>query len=397
MKIRTFRDEWLMCVMIGVLVSMQPLTYFINTVCNYLISWGFVYDTVACYLLFFVLLFFSVKSIYRRTKVDIVVFLLLLCIAWGATSVFHSGDGNGKYMYTFFKDILYNPMYILFLYAFPGYVFVRYISNYELFEEIMIKFSIAVVISSTITFFLLLIREEVQQQYMTFSYNMLLQTVMLILSYFRRKKILYLIVGMIGTIMIFVAGCRGAMVSLVASVLLYMFFRKDKLIKKLALIAVLLLVSCVVLMNFEGILGYLSEVAEDMNMDSRTIEMIQEGEFLEDSGRGKIQENLKDAYSLFGSGLYGDRVVTDKETYAHNIVIEILIHFGIIFGIPILAVIFIMIMKGLFSKNSNIRFFVIVFMSAGLMKLFFSSSYLMQEPAFYVLLGLCSNAISEKR
>ena len=196
--------------------------------------------------------------------------------------------------------------------------------------------------------------------------------------------------------MIFLAGCRGALASIVVCIMLYMFFRKDKPIKKLALIAVILLVGCLVLINFETILDSLTDVAENLNMSTRTIEMIQEGEFLEDSGRGIIQEKLKEGYTLFGSGLYGDRVLSQRESYAHNIIIEILIQFGIIPGMAILLILLVLLLNGVFAKNSDIRFFVIVFMSAGLIKLFFSSSYLMQEPAFYVLLGLCVNSMSNK-
>lgn len=397
MKIKKLDKETTVYAFLALLLSMQPLTYFVNVFCNYVISWGNIYDTIICYIIFFVFLFFAFKAVYRRMKVDIVALFIFLAIAWVSTSVFHSGDGNGKYMFTYTKDLLHNPLYHLFLYSFTGYVFARYIGNYKLFEDILIKFSIAVVICSTATFFVLLIGKKVQQQYMTFSYNMLLHTAMLILSYFRRKKLLYLIVGLTGMVMIFIAGCRGAIVSLIASVVMYMFFRKDKPIRKLALIGTIILVSCVVLINFEGVLNYISDVAEELEMDSRTIEMIQEGEFLEDSGRGKIQEKLKDEYTLFGSGLYGDRILTGTETYAHNLVIEILIDFGVIFGTPILILFFITLLRGIFAPNRDLRFLVLVFFSAGLIKLFFSSSYLMQEPAFYVLLGLCVNAGEKKK
>lgn len=383
-----------MCIIVCAMVSIQPIMFFVNMICNLAVSEGFIYDTVVCYLALFVLMFLGLKRIYRKIKPDIMGFIAILVGAWLITMLMF--PDNGKYMYTKLTDVMNNPLYYVFLYSFPGYMFVRYISDYEQLKRIMSYFSVAVVVCSIVSFFIVLKNQETQQQYMVFAYNMLLHTTFLILMFFEKKNPIYLVIGIAGAVMIVLAGCRGAVVCLALSIVVYTMFRKTNSWKKLFFISLIATGIVLLVIYFENIISYMTNLAEKLDISSRTLDLLESGDIADDSGRGAIQEKIIENFNLVGHGLFGDRVLSESETYAHNFAIEIICHFGYLYGIPILITVFVLLLRGLFAKNASLRFLIIVFMSAGIFKLFLSGSYLNLEPSFYVLLGLCVNSIKGK-
>ena len=83
--------------------------------------------------------------------------------------------------------------------------------------------------------------------------------------------------------------------------------------------------------------------------------------------------------------------------YAHNIFIEIFVHYGIIFGIVLTCILVSIILAGLFRTSRTKSVVTFTLLSAGFLKLLFSGSYLNQEPAFYALLGLCVSTLSKQK
>lgn len=52
--------------------------------------------------------------------------------------------------------------------------------------------------------------------------------------------------------------------------------------------------------------------------------------------------------------------------------------------------------KGIISSKKQEKIIIIAFLSTGMFKLLLSSSYLHQEPSFYILLALCINTLYNK-
>lgn len=387
-------EQRIFSITLGALISYMPITAFFNSIFNNILGMRNSFDSLFCYLVLFALLSQSLMLIYKRIKTDIAVFLSILLVVW-FISYIPLDDADARYMFTSMRDILGNPFYRLFVYAFLGYVFVRYIHDYNILKKTLNIYSVVVVLCSVITFFLTL-SEDYQEQYMVFSYDMLIHSTFLILLYLEEKKIINLIIGIIGVVMIFIAGCRGAIASFMLCMIVYVLFRKTKSTQKALLVVVSLVALFFVLFYFEDIFAFMNTLTERLGINSRTLTLIEEGELFNDSGRGKIQEKIISDFNFFGHGLYAERFFDEGSSYAHNLIIEIIYHFGYFFGIPILLEVLWMLFNGVFAKNAELRFLVIVFMSAGLFKLFFSGSYLHQEPSLYILLGLCVNA-SEKR
>ena len=392
-KEQKIKEQKILCITACALISSMPITSFINDLLNLFVGNGFVYDTIICYGIFLALIIRSLLIVLKNIKKDVLIFSFFLYLAWEiAYSMYAS---NRIYMIASSSDITKNPFFLLFVCAFTGYVFSRYISDFELFENIFLKSAVVVVVCSTISFFLTL-SKDYQKQYMVFSYNMLVHVVFLIIYFFEHKNPVYLTVGIWGFMLMFMAGCRGALISCIGSLIVYLLFRKTSLTKKIVLISIMSILLYFIIANLQEIVSWIADVAKNLNIDSRTIKLIESGDFLYESGRDTIRERIIDGFNMLGHGLFGDRVL-GMGSYAHNFIIEIIAQFGYIFGIPILVGVFLLLGKGLSARNKHLRNLIIIFLSAGFFKLFFSGSYLNQEPSFYILLGLCADAIMVRR
>lgn len=131
-------------------------------------------------------------------------------------------------------------------------------------------------------------------------------------------------------------------------------------------------------------------------MSARIFEKVIEGTFLVDESRMEnywkpLLEIIKNE-SFFGYGIGGDRVVGGV-IYAHNIVLELLISFGIVFG----TILFIWISTHIFrgfkhSADATSRNMVLVLICSGFVPLFVSGTYL-TATSFFLLLGFCTRNI----
>lgn len=390
---KNIKQQNILCITLCALISYLPLTNFVNDVCNKFVGEGFIYDSLACYTVLLVFIVKSLAIVLKNIRKDILAVTFLFIAAWVITYTFF--PDNRKYMVTRVSDVMGNPFYVLFVFSFSGYIFSRYITDFERLERIFVWFAVATVIGSIISFFLTL-GKNFQKQYMVFAYNLLIHIVFLTIRYFERKNLFHLAVAAAGFLAMVIAGCRGALVSFFACIAVYVLFGKTELRKKTIFIAIICVLLYIVLVNFKDMISWMIDVAEKLKIDSRTLKLIENGEFLNDSGRSVIQDRIITKYNLFGHGLYSDRVLSGG-SYAHHFVIEITSQFGYVFGFPILTVVFVLIARGLLANDKHLRNLVIVFLSTGMFKLFFSSSYLNQEPAFYILLGLCINCFDYKR
>lgn len=387
---KKIKEQKTLCLTICSLISYLPITNFINNVFNLFVGEGFIYDSLFCYVIFLVLIIKSLFIVSKKMKKDVFIFMMFLLVYWIISYMFF--QKNQEYMFTSASDVMGNPFYKLFVFSFSGYIFSRYIEDYKLLEEIFLRLAIVVVISSTISFFITL-NKDYQKEYMTFSYNMLIHVAFLMIYYFEQKNAIHIVVGILGFIIMFMAGCRGSIVCCMGTILIYLIFRKTELKKKIGLIIFMSAFVYIFTMNFQSIISFVADIAENLNINSRTISLIESGDFFYDSGRDVIKNQIIEKFNMLGHGLYGDRTFADG-SYAHQFIIEIISQFGFALGIPILIIFFSVVFKGLFATDKNLRNLIIIFLSAGLFKLFFSSSYLNQEPAFYILLGLCINSIN---
>lgn len=301
---------------------------------------------------------------------------------------------NLEYMWTTADDILTNPTYILLFFVISGFIASFYLNDIELFISIFEKFSVITVALLAIRFFMGFIIRSTMPEYMTFSYNLLLPTTFVLLLCIKEFKLYRAATAILGICLIFVAGCRGALLGAVISPLIYIFFfgKLDKRTKyriTILLTALLLMV----LFFYDPILQAVSSKLTGIGLNSRTLEMLLNSSITDDSSRGRILQNTMSQVDLLGHGLWGDRVILNGR-YPHNIIAEILIDYGWILGSGILILISVILFRGFIKADTFKSVVLCALFSSGIIRLFLSGSFLGQEPAFYVLIALCASETS---
>lgn len=331
-------------------------------------------------------LIFVLKDI-RHFKIDILFIFLFFALSYFASAMIY--PDNAERIFTSWSDYFHNPVYLLFIYSLPGYYFVRQLNDYKYFYSIMKVFSYIVVVMSVIVFFFA--KGSSASQYMTFSYNMLIQLFFLIIYKPKKLKLLHYIVVGFGVFVFVFGGARGAMLSLiVAGLIMYFLYHKSTIknvVVSIAIVTVGVLFS--IFKNF--ILAFIANILKSMEIDSRTFEFLLSGELLSDSNRSLLYELTVKNITVPGKGVMSDRVILDS--YPHNLFLEFLIQYGYILGLILIVAVCLLLVFSLFNRNNPEFFLILLLLPCGFFKLMLTGSYLNQEPAFYILLGICVNSI----
>ncbi len=400
---RSTKLDKLLSFTICTFISFNQILYFINILFNFFVS-NFIYDTMLSYIALMVLLVISLFKIGRTIKIDIIFLLIILLILYLGSYLLNFQ--NREYMFTSIFDYRYNPFYNLFFFAFPLYLLVRQIMNYNILKHMLYIFSVVVLVISNLMFILKFSGMQIELQYMVFSYNMVFFICYLIYDFtINRRKISLLLAG-ISFIIVFIAGARGPVIVIFSYIILFVVFNIRANLKKiLPIIIIMVLTFFIIATNFTYILTKTNMFLIKNNYSSRTITMILENNIAFDSYRGEITEKIKNDILkkfLLGNGMFGDRAVTKnifyngQGVYAHNIIFEFLSQYGMIFGTLFIGIIFVLIIVAIFSsKDIVLKNLLLISMSSGLIKLFLSGSYL-NEPYFFLMLGISVNIIQKR-
>lgn len=378
------------------LLFYPPIIEFVNMIFNFFVPSNFIYDTIICYLIAIILVLRGIiTNFHKGIKITFFSLFGLLFIYFFTMIIFPQ---NVPYMFSNFLDIN-NAFYSLFIFSFPCFILVLKLTDIQVFVNILRKFSYIVSISLLLNFFLFPNSFNEGGNYMVFSYYLLVPTCFLFYDFFANKSKMALCTGLVSAIAILISGARGALICLLICVILLLFLNFTKQFKQLLpVIIVATLIVIVIITNFSKILVSLDTFLIHNNIQSRTISTILNQQFFNDSGRNEIRDVVLEGIKsnpITGVGLFGDRAIIHNTmlngvgTYSHNIILEMIVEFGVVLGSFILIYFFSIIIRVLLkSKNILSKNLVIIFMSSGFIKLFFSGSYL-NEPYFFTLIGLC--------
>ncbi len=373
---------------ISYLLSFSALLSLCNGLLN-AIGLQTVLDTVLLYGLMFGLIIsgFLMSLIHgERIELDVFVILSFFALCYLISMLLFSE--NRALLFTSWVDYSKNPLYLIFVYSLPGYIFARKLTDYECFESIMRLFSYTVVILSILVF--VFVRDSSASQYMTFSYNMLTQLLFLMFKTPRKRKVLHYVIVGLGLCAFVLGGARGALVSLVIATA-WLYMSKQRNGKRLIVGISIVLIGLIVALLKNEVLLLLSNLLNKLSIDSRTIRYLIDGDFLNDSSRLNLFASSREAVGLLGKGLMGDRAAIGS--YPHNLLLEIAIQYGALLGAVLIILLLICIGRSLFSKKTSEYIWIVMLLPCGFIKLLITGSYLNQEPAFYILLALCVNAI----
>lgn len=387
MKLFKLDSDTYVSIYLCLILSFVSINLSINELCNNLISNNFIGDTIIIYLAYFFFLICAlVKNKFRITYESFA--LLIFVFVYSAISTLITPQ-TSYYINGFFSsDFLSRPFNAFIIFALMGFIVSTYIKKTDVLFAYMEKFSYLIVVLQGLQY---LLRWKLNnlEEYMTFSYTILFSTAYLTNLCIYKFKIQRLIFSLIGAVLLVVVGCRGALLSYMACVGIYILsIPMFSSLKKITLSIFIISIVLAIYSNFNEIIYSLNDFLTGININSRALIKITESDFFLSTGRDVIRQELISNFNLFGHGFYSDRIAATN--YAHNLIIEFIYDFGEIGGTFLLGILALTLIRALIKATDIEKVIIISLMSAGIFKLMFSSSFLNQEPHFYVMLGLCT-------
>lgn len=374
--------------LLAYLLFFSPMLFSINLIYLGLFNSVTIIDTIILYAILLIFLFNYFNAEKSEINYAKLGFFLFFALGFLFTALFF--PENIKYLWTKVSDIE-NPLYVFLFLTLPAVFVAMNIVDIDILLSVLEKWSIAIIILYFFQYLVVVIKDLKEPQYMVYSYNMLFSAVLLFILALSESRIYRWVLSIVGLLLIFITGARGAFISGIASIIVCVLFlmRKNK---KMLLILLLLAVTVIPILfiNFNNILLWLAEVLESYGIESRTINSILNESFLYESGRDSIRTELYSNLNILGHGFAGEKVITNGR-YSHNLFLSLICDCGILFGGLISIFIVVIIIKALFRAPYNVKILLCAFLSTGLFRLMLSGSYLKQEPALYILLGLCLN------
>ena len=234
------------------------------------------------------------------------------------------------------------------------------------------------------------------------AYSILLPSAVLLISLFKKVDIKELIIFLLSVFMIIMNGARGPLFCLIALLLILVIrslinINKTKKIIFASVIVFILLLA-VLLKNV--IIDFLYNIYVNLNMSTRILDRLKDNSFFIDNARMDLIKTSIEAIKqnfIIGIGAINDRQYLNDRvnlaeyaigSYPHNIILEILMNYGVFIGTAILSALSFMFYKiyNIGRNNVAIMSSFFTFLTIGLIPLFVSSSYI-DDINFYVLLG----------
>lgn len=316
-------------------------------------------------------------------KIDIKNILIIIVIFLFLISNFYFGD-NLQYFFVTFKNFLNI--------SFPAFMLGLVIKDLEILYIYFLRFS---KISSVILFFFYvsgLLNMNNELYLMGLGYSLLIFVMFLLNDVISQKNIWSAISAIFMILFLFGYASRGILICIFAFFFFFMYkniiFNKNR--KESIFIIMLLFIIYLVR---ENIINGVFNLFERLNIYSRTLYSLKNGTISQTSGRDIIYSRLWENFSREPFKIRG--INADYNLvgiYSHNIFLELLYEFGIIFGFIMIIIIIYFIFKSLhvdFGYNKNI--ILLCLLSIWLPYLLISSS-LWVTPHFWLFIGLIINS-----
>ena len=271
-------------------------------------------------------------------------------------------------LYPHNSDVLiYDSLRFVLPVVIPSALCLMSISSIELVEKVVYKlswFSVLFVVIYMVEY--LRGRFVIDTYNMTFSYSILLPMISLYSYNSKLSKTISIVLFFI----VLSIGSRGAAGIFLIYVMYDIVQRNKKLILPISILAVLFILSLTDIVEWLASIG----------LKSRTITLLLEGNIDNLSERdyiyNEVIEKLK-VSPICGYGLWADRVILkNTDTYCHNIVLEILLNWGMILGAIILLGITFSIMYLYVRSDKYERNIIVKYFCALIMPFMASQSYL---------------------
>lgn len=374
-------DDEKIALMFTAFFSYNLITLLINTIVNFFVP-NTPVDTIICMIVYACFIIFALGPVARRISAVNVLFVFFCILIFFLHLLIY--PDNEKLLLEFFPTFIFTVL--------PLYLLGCSIRDYKTILCYFEKSSHYLVFIAFAYYLILIIsKQEFIEDNMSFAYYLLPFAIISFYSVMNSFSLMALLRAILSIITLVLTGTRGPLVCLAASVVLYIFFCQTNKAKKLFWIASLVALAIFILSNsFISFLEKSNDFLLRYNIDNRIINKFLGEELLDDSGRDSITQVLRNAVwekPILGYGIMGDRVLAGS--YAHNILYELMIDFGVIIGGFLFVVVTFMMIKAVLKVNvtESYKIISILLISTVFIKLFISGSYI-QEPIFFLLLGI---------
>lgn len=215
-------------------------------------------------------------------------------------------------------------------------------------------------------------RQVVREYSLSLGYSILLPTIIFLYMFIQQKNIIYLFLSFIGMGIIFLYASRGALLMIVIFVGLMAIsaiVESKKISYKILKILGILLLIIIICIWGQTLLTWAVQLLQSMGIESRSLDLLVQGEFTNDSGRNTIWNAVINGIregGLLGYGVFGDRPFVypiHYVAYSHNIFLELIASFGIL-GVGIILFLCINSFRMIFfCKDRRWRELFIIFFS----------------------------------
>lgn len=352
------------------------------------------YTTYLYYGIMWAFLVLGIVDVRVKLRPRFLVFVLasfmimaISCLCHEYSVEYVCPPGFGKRILTFDCTVLLNSFLIIIF----GALILDYAFMMDCLHTTARIAMFGVIITDILTIFVL---KNKKYDDMSYAYCVCLLTCTEMFWFLEHPQVLDGLLTGVGIVSTLLCGTRGPVICIVILFTIWAFLYQKEIKFRVTAVTVFLVI---VVLFYTGILANaaqsLSEWLTEHDMPSfRILDMLQLGEISDDSGRGDIYSVITEGIYqklVLGYGIGGDRILTDH-AYAHNIFLEFICHFGLIFGILFLGIIIYYIIQGIFDPDKNMGAICVILFAGAVSRLAFSSSYVL-SPDLFLLLGMILN------
>lgn len=307
-----------------------------------------------------------------------------------------------------YYNYLYNwfgLMYLLFICSLPWFVVGNSLNNLNKIIEVFKKNVYLILLSNIALIIFCILTGRPMLGNMEISYTILPLLLLSLLIFLNEKKIKFLMIALFSCTIVVIMGSRGTLLCIASFLIMYYIINFKKEFFHVIIIVTLLIG---IIWNFNNILAITINKFESWGISSRTLYKLENGDILNDTGRGKIQKVVIEAlneHPILGLGIGGERIIVNDKIYKmtkdmstcypHNLIIEIIAQYGYLVGTMLIVFLIGLLVNTIKNTNGNERNILLLLVSQEIIKLLVSSSYII-SPMFFLVLGICFYKVREK-
>ncbi len=318
---------------------------------------------LAIIVIYLPLLFACIIAPWKYIKLDFIVLLLGLLAFFAVSLLFHP-----EYAYWYSR-----PDYGVWRYVFIpteglyAYLFVRLIDEPDNLRKyikiagwlMMLYFAHQIVTFLQRGYWIGIVGQNDRAKMdhsVSFGYSVMQFLLFFLFDALQKKRLWDILGTIILALMMLVGGSRGPFVFLAVFLVLYStkYFSASR--NKVAILLLLFTLIMLFYAFYEGIMSYLLVLFSKYTGTTRLISSLLVGSFTEDAGRFKIWsyaiEMIKD--NPWGYGAMGSQPMISQLIYVgypHSIILEVMIDFGLFFGLILLVFLFRSAIINLYSRR----------------------------------------------